>query len=140
VRGWPEYFDVLASVDIALDTFPYSGTTTTCACLWMGVPVVTFSGDRHSSRVSGAILSRMGMEDWVAHSLDEYVDIAVSKASNIEALAAVRAGLRERMANSSVCRPEIVVRELEEAYRWMWRQWCASQTTSQPQTMSAASP
>ncbi len=126
-KQWPGYFDVVAGVDIALDTFPYSGTTTTCGCLWMGVPVVTFSGERHSSRVSGAILSRMGLEDWVAHSLDEYVQIAVAKTSDVTALANLRAGLRERMSNSSVCRPEIVVRELEEAYRSMWRQWCASQ-------------
>jgi len=128
VKNKCDYPGTVASVDIALDSFPYSGEITTCTCLWMGVPVVTFAGDRHSSRVSGAILSRIGLEDWVASSTGDYIAIASAKAADLPALAKLRAELRQRMAESSVCRPEIVVRELEEGYRWMWRQWCASQT------------
>jgi len=123
-----DYPGMVANVDIALDSFPYSGEITTCTCLWMGVPVVTLAGDRHSSRVSGSILSRVGLEDWVATSIEEYIGIAAAKAADLAALGRLRAGLRQRMSESSVCRPEIVVRELEEGYRWMWRQWCASQT------------
>jgi predicted O-linked N-acetylglucosamine transferase (SPINDLY family) len=123
-----DYPGTIAEADIALDSFPYSGEITTCTCLWMGVPVVTLAGDRHSSRVSGSILSRIGLEDWVAASIEDYIVIATAKAAGLPALAKLRSGLRQRMSESSVCRPEIVVRELEEGYRWMWRQWCASQT------------
>ena len=119
-----KYFETLANVDIALDTFPYGGTTTTCCCLWMGVPVVTLAAERFSSRVSGSLLARMELADWVASSIEDYVAIAKRKAADLAALADLRKGLRERMGNSTVCRPEIVVRELEAAYRWMWRRWC----------------
>jgi predicted O-linked N-acetylglucosamine transferase (SPINDLY family) len=123
VKNKADYPGIVAKVDIALDTFPYSGEITTCTCLWMGVPVVTLAGDRYSSRVSGSILSRIGLEDWVTTSTEDYIAVAVAKAGNLPSLAKLRSGLRSRMADSSVCRPEIVVRELEEGYRWMWGQY-----------------
>jgi predicted O-linked N-acetylglucosamine transferase (SPINDLY family) len=119
-----DHLRVLASVDIALDTFPYNGATTTCACLWMGVPVVTLAGAIHASRIGCALLSRVGLEDWVARSVEEYVQIAVSKANSLTGLVQLRSTLRERMWQSSLCCPEIVVGELEQGYRWMWREWC----------------
>jgi predicted O-linked N-acetylglucosamine transferase (SPINDLY family) len=119
-----DHLRVLATVDIALDTFPYNGATTTCACLWMGVPVVTLAGAIHASRIGCALLSRVGLEDWVARSVEEYVQIAASKANSLTGLAQLRSSLRARMRESSLCRPEIVVRELEQGYRWMWREWC----------------
>jgi protein O-GlcNAc transferase len=139
-RAGCEYFQALASVDIALDTFPYGGTTTTCGCLWMGVPVVTLAGERYSSRVSGSILSRMGLEEWVASSVEGYAAIARGKAADLATLAKLRSGLRERMAQSSVCRADIVVRELEEGYRWMWREWCGArfEATQQKETLCRA--
>jgi predicted O-linked N-acetylglucosamine transferase (SPINDLY family) len=119
----------IASVDIALDTFPFNGVTTTCECLCMGVPVVTFAGAVHASRIGVSILSRVGLEDWVAASLEEYVNIATRKAADLQALAKLRSGLRRRMPESSLCDQERVVSELEEGYRWMWRQWCGSQVS-----------
>jgi protein O-GlcNAc transferase len=125
-KGVHEHLEVVSRVDIALDSFHYSGQTTTCASLWMGVPVVSLGGDCHASRVGYALLSRIGLSDWAATSLEEYIQIGVSKARDVEGMDALRAGLRERMARSSVCRPEIVVREIEDGYRWMWRRWCAA--------------
>lgn len=80
-------------VDIALDTYPYSGTTTTCEALWMGVPVVTLAGPTHASRVSASILGAAGRDGWVAHTPDEYVAIAASLAKDRPARADLRAGV-----------------------------------------------
>jgi protein O-GlcNAc transferase len=129
-KDFLDHLRMLTTVDIALDTYPYSGTTTTCACAWMGVPVVTLAGDTHVSRVSYSILSRIGLADWASTSSKEYVEIAVSKAANFRSLARVRSSLRQRMRESSVCRPDVVVRELEQGYRFMWNQWCSSRTLS----------
>ncbi|HEY1341894.1 MAG TPA: hypothetical protein VGF59_30490, partial [Bryobacteraceae bacterium] len=114
-----QHMETVAQADIALDTFPYSGHTTTGDALWMGVPVVTFAGRTHASRVSCGLVARIGLDDWVASSLEEYVGIAVAKAQDRGALGALRSELRRRMANSSVCQARLVVRELEEAYRAM---------------------
>ena len=73
-----QYLESYNHVDIALDSFPYNGTTTTFDALWMGVPVVTLSGDRHAGRVGDAILSRVGLADLVARNKQDYIDIAVS--------------------------------------------------------------
>lgn len=121
-----DHLAVVARVDIALDTFPYNGHTTTCGSLWMGVPVVTIAGSRHASRVSYSLLARLGLSDWAGASVEEYVRIATSKASNLEALRSLRASLRQTMSGSSVCRPDLVVPEIEAGFRWMWKQWCAS--------------
>ncbi|HYH41191.1 MAG TPA: tetratricopeptide repeat protein, partial [Burkholderiales bacterium] len=87
-------------VDIALDAFPYHGTTTTCFSLWMGVPVVTLAGVTHVSRVGLSLLTSVGLPELAARDDDEYVTIAVSLAGNLERLGALRAGLRERMLRS----------------------------------------
>lgn len=75
-RGLEDHLALYRSVDVALDTFPYNGTTTTCEALWMGVPVVTLSGDVHASRVGRSILTSLGLEQWIADSAGQYVDIA----------------------------------------------------------------
>ena len=123
-RDIRDHLTTVAGVDIALDTFPYSGHTTTGDALWMGVPVVTYAGATHASRVSCSLLSRVGMSEWVGTSIQEYIEIAISRSRDIRSLALTRASLRERMAESSICRPEIVIREMETGYRWMWAQWC----------------
>lgn len=116
---------VYERVEIALDTFPYNGTTTTCDALAMGVPVVTVAGDRHVSRVSASILSHAGLEHLIARDLDEYARIACALASDVQTLAANRSELREKVRASSVCDPKRLAREMEQAYRQVWRDWCA---------------
>lgn len=87
-------------VDLALDTFPYHGATTTCEALWMGVPVLSRVGETHAARVGLTLLSAVGLPELATDSDDAFVDLAVSLASDPARLAALRAGLRERVAAS----------------------------------------
>ena len=103
-------------VDIALDTFPYNGTTTTCEALWMGVPVLTLAGDCHAARVGTSLLTRLGLEDWIAGSRDDYVRRAGDWASRTEDLATLRAGMRERMRRSPLLDGRRLAREIEAFY------------------------
>jgi predicted O-linked N-acetylglucosamine transferase (SPINDLY family) len=104
-------------VDIALDPFPYNGTTTTCEALWMGVPVVTLRGDRHAGRVGASLLTRVGLTEWIAETGDAYVDTAVALAGSPDRLASLRRELRQRMADSTLCDPETITHDVEAAYR-----------------------
>jgi predicted O-linked N-acetylglucosamine transferase (SPINDLY family) len=113
-----------ARMDIALDTFPYNGTTTTCEALIMGVPVVTARGDRHAGRVGATLLRTVGREEWVAKTEDEYVEIATRLASDIPALAAERQEQRARVSASALCDEIGFTRRLEAAYRRMWKGFC----------------
>lgn len=108
-------------VDIALDTFPYNGTTTTCEALWMGVPVVTVAGDRHASRVGASLMTQLRLTELIAASVQHYVEIASLLASDGARLRAFRATLRERMASSSLCDAKAFARKMEAAYRDLWK-------------------
>lgn len=111
------HLDLYRRVDIALDTFPYNGTTTTCEALWMGVPVVTLAGQTHVSRVGASLLTHLGAPDWIAATPEEYVRIARSLAEDGPTLATIRAGLRERMCASPLCDAAGFTRALEAKFR-----------------------
>ena len=98
-----EHLDLYNRVDVALDTFPYNGTTTTCEAMWMGVPTLCFRGDRHAARVSASILFHAGFEEFVCEDLGEYIDRAVELAQDPESLLILRPLIRERMKQSSIC-------------------------------------
>jgi len=115
-----------SEMDIALDTFPYHGTTTTCEALWMGVPVVTLAGRTHVSRVAVSLLNNVGLSELVAESEDEYVRIAVELAGNAERLSSYRANLRDQMRESRLLDGPSFAREIEAAFREMWISWLAS--------------
>ncbi len=121
-----ELLDGYSRVDVALDPFPYNGGTTTCEALWMGVPVITLAGDLVVSRVGGSILSAAGLDSLMAGSPADYVERAVALASDAEELARLRAGLRERVASSELGDCAGFTGKLEDAYRSVWRDWCAS--------------
>jgi predicted O-linked N-acetylglucosamine transferase (SPINDLY family) len=111
-------------VDIALDSFPYHGTTTTCEALWMGVPVVTLAGPTHVSRVGASVLGNLGLAELVATSPGDYVRIAAGLAGDLPRLAGLRATLRTRMETSPLMDAPAFARDMEAAYRAMWRTWC----------------
>jgi protein O-GlcNAc transferase len=115
-----EYNDI----DIVLDPFPYSGGLTTCEALWMGVPTVTLPGEIFASRHSMSHLSNAGLADWVAPDLAGYTELAVAKASDIVALAALRSGLRAQVKASPLCDAPRFGRNLGNALRHAWRDWC----------------
>lgn len=106
-------------IDISLDTFPWSGHTTACESLWMGVPVVTLCGDRHAGRMVSSILTAAGLPECIAHTPDEYLAIAQRLASSPDTLAALRKGLRDRIKQSVLCDAKGFTKRLEEAYRRM---------------------
>ena len=126
LEGWtpsPEaHVAAYDRVDVALDTFPYNGTTTTCEALWKGAPVVALRGDRHAGRVGASLLAAAGLEDLVANDVEGYVRVAVALANDRPRLAALRAGLRERLRASPLRDEAGFVRELEDAYARIWEE------------------
>jgi predicted O-linked N-acetylglucosamine transferase (SPINDLY family) len=127
--GWRmtarEHLALYQRVAIALDPFPYQGTTTTCEALWMGVPVVSLAGRTHVARVGVSLLSNVGLPELIAQSEAEYVRIAVALAQDRRRLEELRAGLRQRMRASPLLDWPRFARQMEGAYREMWRTWCA---------------
>lgn len=125
-----DHLRLYGEIDVALDTFPYNGTTTTCEALWMGVPVITLAGGLHAGRVGVSLLSQVGLEEFIAGDMDEYVRIAVSLASDPTRLAALRQGLREQMRASTLCDAAGFTRDLEASFREMWYRWCAVRSSA----------
>lgn len=117
-----------ADLDIALDPFPFCGGLTTCEALWMGVPVVTLPQARPVSRQTLGFLTTIGLGGLAAATPDDYVAIAASLAADPARLADLRAGLRDRMRASPLCDAPRFTRDLEAAYRRMWRRWCSGET------------
>jgi len=129
LSGWfmPEqHLELYNSIDIALDTYPYNGTTTTCQALLMGVPVITLTGEHHASRVGLDILSRLDMQFFSAQSPEEYVKKAVALASKPEALTKIRETMRKRLAASPLSNYGLITNDIENAYRKMWHDYCRS--------------
>jgi protein O-GlcNAc transferase len=122
--GSSAHLALYGKVDIALDPFRYNGTTTTCEALWMGVPVVTLRGNRHASRVGASLLTQAGLTDWIAGSVDDYVEIALALAADPEQLRVLRGSLRQRVMASPMCDGPDFARRMENACRAMWRVWC----------------
>jgi tetratricopeptide (TPR) repeat protein len=118
-----DHLGLLCNLDIGLDTFPYNGQTTTCDCLWTGVPVVTVAGESHVSRVGCALLHYAGLDDWVASDAAEYIEIAVRKARDIAGLQELRRTLRARLRSSPLLDAVRVTREIESLYLGMWQDW-----------------
>ena len=119
-----EHLNVYNRIDIALDTFPYNGTTTACEAIWMGVPVVTLCGNSHVSRVGASLLSNIGISELVAKTPDEYIRIASDLAADLNRLQDLRKSLREMMMRSPLTDAERFTRNLENCYRSVWKKWC----------------
>jgi predicted O-linked N-acetylglucosamine transferase (SPINDLY family) len=119
-----EHLAAYGQVDVVLDPTPHTGGVSSFESLWMGVPIVTLLGDSFPARISGAILSVLGLPEWIARTDEEYVDIAVHLARDVDARAALRPALRQRLRDSGLC-DERYCRAVERAYREMWVKYCA---------------
>ena len=115
------YLAAYRAVDLALDPFPYPGGTTTVEALWMGVPVLTLAGASALGRQGASILAQLGLDDWVAVDVDDYVDRALRLGRGRAALAELRAGLRGRLLASPLCDAAGFAQALESALRERWR-------------------
>ena len=118
------YRELLQRIDVALDPFPYNGTTTTCDTLWRGIPVVSRTGATSVARSGHALLKAVGLEALAVADEAAYVTTAVELAGDPARLAALRAGLRARFEASPLRDEAGFTREIEAAYRAMWREWC----------------
>jgi len=121
-----EYLELYHGLDIALDTFPYNGHTTSLDALWMGVPVVSLAGNTPVSRGGLSQLTNLGLPELVAHSEAEFVTIAVNLARDLPRLAHLRSTLRNRMEQSVLMDAPHFARNIEAAYQKMWQHWRAS--------------
>ena len=124
-----DYMNRYLDVDIALDTFPWPGGGTTCDALYMGVPVVSYYTERHSTRFTYSLLANIGLSDLASTSLSDYVETAVALAGNLDLLDALHRELRDRMKASPVMDQERYIREMEECYRAIWNAWESENTS-----------
>lgn len=134
VPGLGHHLAVYGEVDLALDTHPYTYGNTAFEALWMGVPVVTMTGDRFVSRMAASILTAAGLERWIAATPDGFVALAASLAGDGDALESWRRSARGHLAASRLCRARDYARHVERAYRWMWRRWCREESARSPAT------
>jgi predicted O-linked N-acetylglucosamine transferase (SPINDLY family) len=123
----PEYLRTYHRIDIALDTFPYNGHTTSLDSLWMGVPVITLAGETAVGRAGVSQLSNIGLPELIANDADEFVAIAADLAADTQRLAELRRTLRARMQASPLMDGPRFARGVEAAYRRMWQDWCAAE-------------
>jgi predicted O-linked N-acetylglucosamine transferase (SPINDLY family) len=132
LRGGSSHRDHLAAygdVDIALDPFPYNGGITTWEALWMGVPVVSKLGNSSSGRSGGAILSALGLRDWVVSEAPDYLVLAAAKAAHIDELARFRREIRAVISSSAAGNPALYTRAVETAYLTMWHDYATNITS-----------
>lgn len=123
----PVYMQQHHGVDLCLDTFPYTGSTTTLNALWMGVPTVTIPGATMAGRGSAGWLQHVGLDAYIATDEDDFVAKALALGRDTAALQALRAGLRARCGQSAAFRPAVVAAGLSSALRTMWTRWCAGE-------------
>lgn len=123
-RSWVEYLRHFARIDLCLDTFPCNGLTATCHALWMGTPVITLAGQTPTGRAGASILTAAGLPEFIAPSSSDYARLAVTLATDPMRLAHYRATLRETLRRSPLMDAPRFARDLETAYRTIWREWC----------------
>lgn len=128
-----------ARVDVALDTFPYHGTTTTCEALWMGVPVVTLAGDRHAARVGVSLLTAAGHPEWIARDWADYARIAATLAEDWAERSQLRQTLRAELRRSPLLDHSGQAARFSAALRNFWSDWCASSVAPSPELAGATS-
>ena len=134
VAAMDEHLRAYHGVDVALDPFPYNGTTTTCEALWMGVPVVTLAGTHHVARVGASLLMACGLPDLVAETEEAYLRAAMALAADPGRRASLRTDLRARMRGAPLGDASRFARSVEDTYRTLWCEWLASADPAPPRT------
>jgi predicted O-linked N-acetylglucosamine transferase (SPINDLY family) len=119
-------FEALGEIDILLDSFPHNGGTMSYNALWMGVPAITLASRPPVGRIGQSLMTNLGLADWVAFDEESYVLKAAGFAGDIDSLARLRSGMRERMRASPVMDEQGFANDVENAYREMWQHWCVS--------------
>lgn len=125
--GVDKFLRIHHDVDLCLDTFPYTGGTTTRHALWMGVPTITMAGSTPASRQASSIMELMGLDDFVASTEDDLVSLAQNWANRLDELANIRMDMRNRFARSPLGKPELVASAFVKATRIMWQRWCSGE-------------
>lgn len=126
-----EHLDEYNNIDIALDPFPYNGTTTSFEALWMGTPFITLSGNSHASRVGASILNNLELSDLIAYSTEEYIQIAKKIAGNIDEISEYKNTLREKLQSSPLMDAISLTRNLENEYKRIYKHWQDNYLSSQ---------
>lgn len=135
------FLDVYNRIDIALDPHPYTGGLTTCEALWMGVPVVTLPGETFAGRHAATHLTNADMAEFIAKDEQDYIDIAVKWANDLDALAELRSGLRDHVSKTPLVDGPRFAKNLEKAMRHMWGEWCdMKEDVNKPKKVSRPKP
>jgi predicted O-linked N-acetylglucosamine transferase (SPINDLY family) len=119
-----DYLLLYHRIDIAIDTFPYNGHTTSLDALWMAVPVVTLVGRTAVGRAGSSQLTNLNLPELIAHRPEQFVEIAIALANDLNRLKELRSTLRQRMQASPLMDAAQFARGIEAAYRRIWQTWC----------------
>jgi len=119
-----QYLQLHHQIDIMLDTQPWTGHTTSCHALWMGVPILTLEGSRHASRIGQRLMQALDLQEWVAKDHQDYVQKAMQLSQDRHALDKLRQSMRERILKSGISDKKQYVYSLEKVYRQLWTAWC----------------
>jgi len=119
-----DHWQFLSSFDIGLDSYPYNGTTTSCDLLWLGVPIISRAGNSHVSRTTASLLHGVGLDDWVAKTDNEFIQLCEEKSSDLFSLNHCRQNLRTRMQHESIGNSTIFIVEYEKLIQHAWDLTC----------------
>lgn len=142
LRAWTphNHLELFNEVDIALDPFPFNGGMSTFESLWMGVPIITLEGDNFVSRMGIRHMACLGLDSWIAKTPQDYVRIAVEKASRLEEIDKLRSVLRNDLLRSPLMDAPRFTRNLETSYRQMWEKWCVHHPSAALDAKTSPSP
>jgi predicted O-linked N-acetylglucosamine transferase (SPINDLY family) len=124
LRFSDDIFEALGEVDVLLDSFPHSGGTMLYDAVWMGVPIITLASRPPVGRIGTSLMINLDLPHWVAQDEDEYVSKAVGLTQDVEGLAELRAGMRERMSGSNLMDEKGFASDVENTYQKIWQTWC----------------
>ncbi|MBF0450142.1 MAG: tetratricopeptide repeat protein [Candidatus Magnetomorum sp.] len=121
------YLRLHHQIDIMLDTFPWTGHTTSCHALWMGIPILTLEGNRHASRIGQCLMKALGLPEWIAMDHQSFIEKAYDFSQKIKELDKIRVNLRNRVLQSMISHKKTYAQSLENTFRKIWSQWCHEQ-------------